>query len=102
MQIYKYMDIGSAKPNKSILNTIKHHMIDIVDPSENLDVTKYSKLTTKIRLDVFKRGKIPILMAGSGLYISSIINPLFIEPAKNIEYRESLEEEVKIHGKIFI
>jgi len=102
MQIYKYMDIGTAKPNKSVLKAIKHHMIDIVKPSENFDVIQYSKLATKIILDVFKRGKIPILMGGSGLYISSIINPLFTGPAKNIEYREILEEESKIHGKKYL
>ena len=102
MQIYKYMDIGTAKPDKNILKTIKHHMVDIVDPAENFDVTKYSKLATKIILDVFKSGKIPTLMGGSGLYISSIINPLFTGPAKNIEYREILEEEAKIHGKKYL
>ena len=102
MQIYKYMNIGTAKPNKSILKAIKHHMIDIVEPSDNFDVIQYSKLATKIIFDVFKRGKIPILVGGSGLYISSIINPLFTGPAKNIEYRESLEEKAKIHGKKYL
>jgi len=102
MQIYKYMDIGTAKPNKNILNTIKHHMIDIVEPSENFDVIQYSKLATNIILDVFKRVKIPILAGGSGLYISSIVNPLFTGPAKNIKYREILEEEAKIHGKKYL
>ena len=102
MQIYKYMDIGTAKPNKSILKAIKHHMIGIVDPSENFDVIQYSKLATKIILNVFKSGKIPILMGGSGLYISSIINPLFTGPARNSEYREILEEEAKIHGKKYL
>jgi len=102
MQIYKYMDIGTAKPNKNILKAIKHHMIDIVEPSENFDVIQYSKLATKIILDVFKSGKMPILMGGSGLYISSIIDPLFTGPAKNIKYREILEEEAKIHGKKYL
>lgn len=102
MQIYKYMDIGTAKPDKSILNIIKHHMIDIVDPAENFDVIQYSKLAAKIILDVFKRGKIPILAGGSGLYISSIINPLFTGPDRNIEYRKTLEEEGKIHGKKYL
>lgn len=102
MQIYKYMDIGTAKPKKNILKAIKHHMIDIVEPSDNFDVTQYSKLTAKIVLDIFKRGKIPVLMGGSGLYISSIINPLFTGPAKNIEYREILEDEEKIHGKKYL
>jgi tRNA dimethylallyltransferase len=102
MQIYKYIDIGTAKPNKSILKAIKHHMIDIIEPSENFDVIQYSKLATNIIIDVFKRGKIPILAGGSGLYISSIINPLFAGPARNIEYREILEEEAKIHGKKYL
>lgn len=102
MQIYKYMDIGTAKPDKTILKSIKHHMIDIIEPSENFDVIQYSKLAVKIILDIFERGKIPILMGGSGLYISSIINPLFTGPAKNIEYRKILEEEAKIHGKKYL
>jgi len=102
MQIYKYMDIGTAKPNKLILSTIKHYMIDIVEPSDNFDVIQYSELAEKNILGAFKRGKIPILAGGSGLYISSIIDPLFSGPAKDIEYRESLEEEVKLHGKIYL
>ena len=53
MQIYKYMDIGTAKPGKNILKIIKHHMIDIVNPPDNFDVVKYSKLATNIILDVF-------------------------------------------------
>jgi tRNA dimethylallyltransferase len=102
MQIYKYMDIGTAKPNNNILKIIKHHMIDIADPAENFDVIQYSKLAIKIILDIFKRGKIPILVGGSGLYISSIINPLFTGPARDIEYREILEVEAKIHGKKYL
>ena len=102
MQIYKYMDIGTAKPDKSTLKAIKHHIIDIVKPSDNFDVTQYSKLATNTILDVFKRGKIPILAGGSGLYIFSIINPLFTGPSKNIEYRKILEEEAKIHGKKYL
>lgn len=102
MQIYKYMDIGTAKPDKTILKSIKHHMIDIIEPSENFDVIQYSKLAVKIILDIFKRGKIPILMGGSGLYISSIINPLFTGPAKDIEYRKILEEEEKLHGEKYL
>jgi len=102
MQIYKYMDIGTAKPDKGILNTIKHHMIDIVDPAEDFDVIQYSKLTNNIILDLFKKSKIPILVGGSGLYISSIIHPLFAGPAKNSEYRETLEEEAKTHGKKYL
>ena len=102
MQIYKYMDIGTAKPNKTILKRIKHHMIDIIDPAENFDVIQYNKLATEIILDIFKRNKIPILVGGSGLYISSIIKPLFSGPGKNVDYRKNLEEKVKIYGKEYL
>ncbi|MEA2022148.1 MAG: tRNA (adenosine(37)-N6)-dimethylallyltransferase MiaA [Candidatus Caldatribacteriota bacterium] len=102
MQIYKYMDIGTAKPTKNILKTIKHHMIDIVEPSDNFDVTQYSKLAVDTILNIFKRGKKPILIGGSGLYISSIINPLFTGPAKNSEYRKFLEEEANIYGNKYL
>lgn len=102
MQIYKYMDIGTAKPNKSILKTIKHHMINIVDPAENFDVIQYSKLATKTILNIFKRGKIPILIGGSGLYITSIIEPIFPGPGKDNVYREMLEEESRIYGKQYL
>jgi len=102
MQIYKYMDIGTAKPNKNILKIIKHHMIDIVDPAENFDVIQYSKLATKKILDIFKRGKMPILIGGSGLYIASIIEPIFPGPGKDNVYREMLEEEAKTYGKQYL
>jgi len=102
MQIYKYMDIGTAKPNKNILKTIKHHMINIIDPAENFDVIQYSKLATNTILDVFKRGKIPILIGGSGLYITSIIEPIFSGPNKDSIYREILKEESKIYGKEYL
>lgn len=102
MQIYKYMDIGTAKPKKNILKIIKHHMIDIVDPAENFDVMQYNKLATKIILDIFRRDKIPILVGGSGLYISSIIKPLFSGPGKDADYRKILEEEAEKHGKEYL
>ena len=102
MQIYKYMDIGTAKPNKNILKTIKHYMIDIIDPAENFDVIQYNKLAIKIILDIFKRGKIPVLIGGSGLYITSIVEPLFPGPGKDIAYRKILGKEASIYGKKYL
>lgn len=96
------MDIGTAKPNKNILKAIKHHMIGIADPAENFDVIRYSKLATKILFDIFKRGKIPILVGGSGLYITSIIEPIFSGPDRDSIYRKILEEESKIYGKEYL
>lgn len=102
MQIYKYMDIGTAKPDENSLNSIKHHMINIIDPAEDFDVIQYSKLAVKIILDIFKRGKIPILVGGSGLYISSIVHPLFKGPDRDMRYREILEKDAKVHGRNYL
>lgn len=102
MQIYKYMDVGTAKPEKAILNKVKHHMIDIINPDQRFDASKYSKLSIASINNIINRNKIPIIVGGSGLYISSIINPLFKGPSKNNKYREKLEEEVKTHGKNYL
>jgi tRNA dimethylallyltransferase len=77
-------------------------MINIIDPTENFDVIQYSKLAIKIILNIFKRGKLPILVGGSGLYITSIIEPIFSGPNKDSIYREILEEESKIYGKEYL
>jgi len=95
MQIYKYLDIGTAKPDKNILKRIKHHLIDIIEPDETFDAVQYSDLARKIILDIFQRNKKPMLVGGSGLYISSLIEPLFSGPGKDIILRRFLEETAK-------
>jgi len=87
MQIYKYMNIGTDKPNRNILSTIKHHMVDIIEPDKNFDVSQYCEIATEALLDVFSRKKIPLLVGGTGLYISSMISPLFSGPGKDLKFR---------------
>ena len=101
-QIYKYMDIGTAKPDKTMLKKVKHHMIDIIEPSEDFDVMQYSKLANRLITNLLKEGKIPLIVGGSGLYISSIINPLFSGPGKDVDYRKYLEEEAKKYGREYL
>ena len=102
MQIYKYLDIGTAKPDKNILKRIKHHLIDIIEPDETFDAVQYSDLARKIILDIFQRNKKPMLVGGSGLYISSLIEPLFSGPGKDIILRRFLEETAKKYGNEYL
>jgi len=73
MQVYKYMDIGTAKPAVDEMYDIPHHMIDIVPPWEDYSVARYVEDTTKCVDDIICRGKIPVLVGGTGLYIDSLL-----------------------------
>ena len=98
MQIYKYMNIGTDKPNNTILNTIKHHMIDINEPDQYFDVSQYCQMSTQVILDIFNRNKIPMMVGGTGLYISSMISPIFSGPGKDLAFRKELNKIAKKHG----
>ncbi len=103
MQIYKFMDIGSAKVTREEMHGIEHHMIDIVDPWENFSVAEYKENTERIIKDIISRGKTPIIVGGTGLYIDSIIcNYTFTEVEKDEEYRTYLEALAKEKGNEYI
>lgn len=89
MQIYRYMDIGTAKPSKEEMMGIVHHMIDIVDPDEDYSVALYKNMAENCIEDIISRGKIPIIAGGTGLYINSLIyNIKFSKTIKNEEFRK--------------
>lgn len=103
MQIYKYMDIGSAKASLEERNLIKHHLIDIVDPKEEFSVSDYKISAQRIIDKLHSRDKIPVLVGGTGLYIDSLIcNLSFTESAKDAEYRTYLEDLAKEKGNDYI
>lgn len=94
MQIYRYMNIGTAKPSEEEMGGIVHHMIDIVDPDANYSVAEYKKKATEIIEDVKSRGKVPIVVGGTGLYINSLLYDY--SPFKNDNnLRMELIEEYK-------
>lgn len=74
MQIYKYMDIGSAKPTSSERAEAVHHMIDFLEPSEEFSVADYTVMAHEVIFDIYSRGKIPVMAGGTGLYVNSVIN----------------------------
>lgn len=99
MQIYKYMNIGTAKPTSEEMGGIVHHMIDIVEPGEDYSVSQYCDTAKKVIEDVYRRGKNVILAGGTGLYIDSLINGTgFGESGIDYKLREELEHLADIHG----
>ncbi|ACL76046.1 tRNA (adenosine(37)-N6)-dimethylallyltransferase MiaA [Ruminiclostridium cellulolyticum] len=95
MQIYKYMDIGTAKPTKDEMQGIKHYLINEVLPSEDFNVVRFKELAEKYIVKILEKNKQPIVAGGTGLYISSLINNInFSESESDWELREALKKEV--------
>ncbi len=91
MQVYKYMDIGSAKATLEEQSEVKHHLIDVFYPDEPFSAFVFKDLAIKSIEDILSRGKIPILVGGTGFYINSVIyNNEFSENTSNEEYRQEL------------
>ena len=95
MQIYKGMDIGTAKPTVREMDGVIHHMFSIAEPSENFSVARYVEEASRIADDILARGKIPMVVGGTGLYIDSLVRGRTF--AKNEEDGELREELWKIY-----
>lgn len=99
MQLYKYMDIGSAKPTSEEMASVKHHLIDEVDPRKPFSVAIYRDMAKNAIFDIFERGKTPIVAGGTGLYLNSLLYDMdFSNADKNEELRASLEKEAEEFG----
>lgn len=93
MQIYKDMDIGTAKPTTEERKEAAHHLIDFVNPNERYSVAQFKTDATNCINDILSRNKTPILVGGTGLYINSLIyNIQYKEIETDLEYRKKLEE----------
>ena len=98
MQIYRGMDVGTAKIRKEEMQGIKHHMIDIVEPCNEYSVSDYSMDALKIIEDLFSNDKVPLIVGGTGLYINSLIYKMDFNSSKKNEeirskYRNIFEEK---------
>lgn len=91
-QIFKFLDIGTAKPDKQQLETVKHHCIDILYPNEDYDVSMFETDARKIMDEMFNNGKIPVVAGGSGLYIKAIVEGIFTGPTKDEEFRTEMDK----------
>ena len=103
MQIYRRMDIGTAKISKKEMENIPHHMIDIVEPNEEFSVGEYVKQAKKIIAEIFERNKVPIVVGGTGLYVKALAqNYDFGFTEKNLEIREKYKKILKEKGNEFL
>ncbi len=99
MQIYKKMNIGTAKPTADELSAVKHHMIDIVEPHENFSCADYAKMAMEAVFDIVKRGKLPIVCGGTGLYLDALLRGGMPEVADSDEsYRAELCAMLEEYG----
>jgi tRNA dimethylallyltransferase len=98
MQIYRGMDIGTAKPSPEEMQGIRHHMLDICDPTEDFSVSRYCELATPILEDIVNRGKTAIIAGGTGLYMDSLMKGNDFAPIPATGHRERLEEQARLDG----
>lgn len=99
MQIYKYMDIGTAKPTDDERRECVHHLIDFVEPDEDFSVAQYTELAHKVIYDIYSRGKLPVMCGGTGLYINSVIDDItFGEMESDEHLRAELKEIAERDG----
>ena len=99
MQIYRRMDIGTAKPTLEEMDGVPHHMIDVADPEENYSVARYVSDAIPIVDDIIARGKIPVVAGGTGLYIDNLIAGREFAPFEESSgLREPLQNRVKAEG----
>ncbi len=98
MQIYKHMDIGTAKPTLEEMEGVRHHLIDIIEPGEDFSVGKYVQLADACVQDILSRGRTVIIAGGTGLYVDSLISGRTFAPVPQTGKREALEAQMREAG----
>lgn len=99
MQIYKYMDIGTAKPSKEEMQGIKHYLLDFVEPNQRYSVAEFKKDAETAIKEILAKGKTPIIVGGTGLYVDSLIYGIEYQDIQLDEkYRQELEERTEKEG----
>ena len=98
VQIYKFFDVGSAKPSQEILDSIKHHLVDEIDPQNIFTVWNfYEEALTRVNY-IFEQGKVPLFVGGSMMYFKCLFDGINDIPASNIKIRNDLEHELENNG----
>lgn len=102
MQVYRHMDIGTAKPTAEEMQKIPHHMLDVAQPDEDFSVSRYCAMATPIVEDIIARGKTAIIAGGTGLYMDSLIKGNDFAPFPSTGMREKLEQQADAQGMEFM
>ena len=99
MQVYKKMDIGSAKIRSEEMQGIPHYLVDVLEPEEEFHIVKFQQMAKKAMEDIYSRGKIPILVGGTGFYIQAVTKDIdFTEAQQENDYRKELEALAEVKG----
>ena len=99
MQVYKKMDIGTAKVMPEEMDGVKHYLIDAIEPTEDFHVVRFQKMVLEAMDEIYAKGKIPIICGGTGFYIQAILNDIqFTEQEIDEDYRKSLEDFADENG----
>lgn len=99
IQVYKYMDIGSAKVTKEEMDGVKHYLIDVLEPTDEFNIYVFKKMATEAMEEIYAKGKIPIIAGGTGFYIQSVLYDIeFAEEEGDKTYRYKLEEKAALEG----
>jgi len=93
MALYRGMDVGTAKPTAEQRARVRHHLLDVVGPHENFSVAEYVAAAGAVCGDVVARGKVPLFVGGTGLYLRSLLRGVFQGPAADREFRQRMEAE---------
>lgn len=103
MQVYRKMNIGTAKIQQSEMQGVRHHLIDILDPGEDFNVVLFKKYALEAMKDIYSRGKIPVVVGGTGFYIQALLYDINFEDNDNdMSYREELQTLAAEHGNSYI
>jgi len=97
-KIYKYMDIGTAKPTQEKRKEIPHHLLDLIEPDEEFSAGRFGEEADKVIPRICERGRVPLLVGGSGLYVVAATEGLFSGPAADKDRRRRWKEEAKESG----
>ena len=103
MQLYKYMDIGSAKPTVEEQARVRHYLVDQIDPAEAFSAAKYQTLAKAAIEEIFAKGKTPVIAGGTGLYLNALLYDMdFSAPPRNDAYRDQLYKEAEEFGPAYL
>ncbi|MBI4223604.1 MAG: tRNA (adenosine(37)-N6)-dimethylallyltransferase MiaA [Deltaproteobacteria bacterium] len=97
-QVYKDLDIGTAKPTPAERSKISHHLIDVASPDESFDVSRYAALADQAIADIAKRGRLPLVVGGAGMYIRILLYGLCDAPPQDKAVRQRLLQRVETEG----
>lgn len=98
VQVYKHLDIGSAKVTQKEMQGVPHHLIDVLDPTEEFSVAAFQRLARKVMEEIYARGHVPVIVGGTGFYIQAVLYDIDFAQTEDDGYRAYLEQLYKDEG----